>query len=86
MIRGVVREGEVVQTPFEYTGSGDTCIGCVDIIRADNLVAPLSEGRADRLLCIACWWLQAGDLPLPRWTREGRSRTNLAGVFFEKRQ
>ncbi len=75
-----------METPFEYSGGGDTCIGCVDIIRTGDMVAPISADRLDRLCCIACWWLQACDLPLPRWTRAGSGRTNLAGVFTTDRQ
>ncbi len=56
-------------TPFEYTGRGETCMGCVEIIGAGDMVAPLSEDRPERLLCVACWWLHACDLPLPGWTR-----------------
>lgn len=68
-------------TPYEYAGRGETCIGCVDIIHAGDTVASMSEDRPDRLLCIACWWLQECDLTLPSWTRPVSSRTNLAGVF-----
>lgn len=54
---------------FEYAGRGDTCMGCVDIIAAGDMVAAASDDRADHLLCVACWWLQQCDLPLPAWTR-----------------
>ncbi|MGI8806263.1 MAG: hypothetical protein ACR2KK_00130 [Acidimicrobiales bacterium] len=71
-----------MEAPFEYAGSGDICIGCVDIIRTGDTVASMSDDRADRLLCVACWWLQACDLQLPGWTQRGRvGRINLAGVF-----
>ncbi len=74
-----------METPFEYAGSGDACIGCADIIGAGDSVAPISEERPDRLLCIACWWLRASELPLPRWSRASSGRTNLAGVFRVRR-
>ncbi len=71
-----------MEAPFRYVGRADTCIGCVDVIRAGDTVAPVSHDRPDRLLCVACWWLQACDLPLPGWARgTDGSRTNLAGVF-----
>ncbi len=58
--------------PYEYAGRGDTCMGCVDIIRAGDMAGAVSEERPDHLLCVACWWLQACDLPLPAWTRARR--------------
>ncbi|MDQ3896323.1 MAG: hypothetical protein M3326_03560 [Actinomycetota bacterium] len=58
--------------PFEYAGRGDTCMGCVDTIHAGETVAAMSDERPERLLCVACWWLQACDLPLPAWTRGAR--------------
>lgn len=67
--------------PFEYSGSSETCIGCVDLIRAGDTVGTFSEDRPERLLCVACWWLQACDLPLPGWSRRAAGRTNLAGVL-----
>lgn len=70
-----------MEAPFEYAGSGDTCIGCVDIIRPGDTVGPISDDRPDRLLCVGCWWLRASELPLPRWARGSRVRANLAGVF-----
>lgn len=71
-----------METPFEYAGRGETCIGCVDIIRTGDTVASMSEDRVDRLLCVACWWMQACDLQLPGWTSRGSAgRINLAGVF-----
>jgi hypothetical protein len=74
-----------VETPFEYVGGAETCIGCADIIRSGDTVAPISEDRPDRLLCVACWWLQASELPLPRWSRASSGRANLAGVFRARR-
>ncbi len=56
-------------TPYEYTGRGDTCMGCVEVIAAGEMVAPASEERPEHLLCVACWWLQQSDLPLPAWAR-----------------
>ncbi|MGH9155548.1 MAG: hypothetical protein ACRD1K_06890 [Acidimicrobiales bacterium] len=71
-----------METPFEYVGRGETCIGCADIIRAGDTVAPFSDDRPDQMLCVACWWLQACELPLPGWARRATSgRTNLSGVF-----
>jgi hypothetical protein len=70
-----------VEAPFEYAGTGDTCTGCADIIRSGDTVGPISGDRPDRLLCVGCWWLQASELPLPRWARASRVRANLAGVF-----
>ena len=58
--------------PHEYTGRGDTCMGCVDIIRRGEMVVPVSEERPDHLLCVACWWLQECDLDLPAWSRGAR--------------
>lgn len=72
-----------METPFEYVGMGETCIGCADIIRAGDTVAPSSDDRPDQMLCVACWWLRACDLPLPGWTRGTSGRTNLAGVFMK---
>lgn len=70
-----------MQAPFRYVGRADTCIGCVDVIRPGDTVAPISDDRPDRLLCVVCWWLQACELPLPRWMRGTGGRTNLAGAF-----
>ena len=67
--------------PFEFAGGRETCFGCVDIIHAGDTVAPVSDDRPDRLLCVACWWLRSCELALPRWSRGGRSRPNLGGVF-----
>ena len=67
--------------PYEYAGGRDSCIGCADIIRPGDSVVALSDDRPDRLLCVACWWLQECDMPLPRWARGASTRTNLAGVF-----
>lgn len=67
--------------PFEYVGRRETCIGCVDVIHAGDLVVPISEERPDRLLCVACWWLLACELPVPGWTRSSGGRTDLSGVF-----
>lgn len=75
-----------METPFEYGGSADTCIGCADIIQGGDVVAPISVDRPDRLLCVACWWLRAAELPLPRWSRASRGRANLAGIFRARRQ
>lgn len=75
-----------MEAPFEYDGTGETCIGCADILRPGDSVAPLSDDRVDRLLCVACWWLQACQLPLPSWVRRGGGRTNLAGVFQAQRR
>lgn len=72
--------------PFEYSGGSDTCIGCADIIHPGDTVAAVSDDRPDRLLCVACWWLQACDVALPRWNRGCRARTNLAGVFLPARR
>lgn len=58
--------------PFEYTGRGDTCMGCVDVISAGEIVAPMSNERPERLLCVACWWLQECDLPFQAWIRGTR--------------
>ena len=58
--------------PFEYTGRGDTCMGCVDVIASGEMVAPISDERPERLLCVACWWFQECDLPLPAWSRGAR--------------
>ncbi len=74
-----------MEAPYRYVGRPDTCIGCADIITAGHTVAPISDDRPDRLLCVACWWLQACELPLPRWTRGSGRRTNLAGVFERAR-
>lgn len=71
--------------PFEYAGGRDTCMGCADIIGAGDMVAPVSDDRPDRLLCVACWWLAGCDLALPRWARPGTPRTNLEGVFVPAR-
>ena len=68
-------------TPFEYVGRGEVCMGCVDVIRAGDTVAPVADDRPERLLCVACWWLQECALPLPRWTRPPGVRTHLEGVF-----
>ncbi len=59
-----------METPFEYDGSGEICMGCVEIIRPGDMVAPVSEDRPDRLLCIACWWLRSCELALPAWSRD----------------
>ena len=67
--------------PFEFPGGRDSCIGCADIIRPGDTVVPLSDDRPDRLLCVACWWSQECDMPLPRWARRQSTRTNLAGAF-----
>lgn len=67
--------------PFEYGGHGEVCMGCVDVIRAGDTVAPVADDRPERLLCVACWWLQESGLPLPRWTRPVGGRTRLDGVF-----
>lgn len=72
--------------PYEYPGGRDSCMGCADIIHAGDTVVPMSEDRPDRLLCVACWWLQECDLALPRWARSERGRTNLAGVFVAARR
>jgi hypothetical protein len=73
-----------MEAPFEYAGSTDTCIGCADILHAGDTVAPISEDRPDRLLCVSCWWLQACELPLPGWSRGTASRANFAGVFQDR--
>ncbi len=57
--------------PYEYTGRGDTCMGCVDIIRRGEMVGAVS-GRPDQLLCVACWWSQECGLELPAWARGTR--------------
>lgn len=75
-----------MEAPFEYGGSGETCIGCTTLIAAGDMVAPISEDRPDRLVCAACWWLQACELPLPGWSRRSGGRTNLAGVFRAARR
>ena len=67
--------------PFEYVGHGEVCMGCVDVIRAGDTVVAVAQDRPERLLCVACWWLQECDLPLPRWARPARARTHLEGVF-----
>lgn len=72
--------------PYDYAGGRDSCLGCADIIHAGDPVVPMSEDRPDRLLCVACWWLQECDLALPRWSRGERARTNLAGVFVPARR
>lgn len=74
-----------MRAPFEYVGHGDVCMGCVDVISPGDTVAPVASDRADRLLCVACWWLQECGLTLPRWTRAGRGRTRLEGVFRSAR-
>ncbi len=58
--------------PYEYTGRGDTCMGCVDVIAAGEMVAPMSDDRPERLLCVACWWLVECELPLRAWARGTR--------------
>jgi hypothetical protein len=68
-------------SPFEYVGHGEVCMGCVDVIRTGDTVAPVDEDRPERLLCVACWWLQQCDLSLPSWTRPAGGRTRLDGVF-----
>jgi hypothetical protein len=70
--------------PFAYAGGRDTCIGCADIIRTGDMVAPISEDRPDRLVCVACWCLAECDLAWPRWARPAPQRTNLAGVFARR--
>ena len=60
--------------PFEYVGSVETCLGCVNVIHTGDIVAPVSEDRSDRLLCVACWWLDGCGLPLPMWETRGRRR------------
>ncbi len=60
--------------PYEYPGRGDTCMGCVDIIRQGDMVGAMSAERPDHVLCIACWWLQECDLELPAWGRGARRR------------
>ena len=60
--------------PFEYTGNGDVCTGCVEIVSKGDLVGPISDERSGHLLCVACWWLQECELPLPAWVRGGRFR------------
>lgn len=77
--------GVIVEAPFEYGGRGETCIGCGLIINAGDMVAPVSGDRPDRLLCTACWWLSACELPLPGWSRQKGRRTNLAGAFQTRR-
>ncbi|HJV09599.1 MAG TPA: hypothetical protein VJ653_07950 [Acidimicrobiales bacterium] len=72
-------------TPFEYAGGRDSCIGCADLIHAGDLVAAIAAERPDWLLCVACWWAQACDLPLPRWARSATRRTNLARAFVPDR-
>ena len=72
--------------PYEYAGGRASCIGCADIIHTGDTFVPLSDDRPDRLLCVACWWLHECDLPLPRWTRREKARTNLAGVFVPARR
>jgi hypothetical protein len=72
--------------PYEYAGGRDSCIGCADIIHPGDSVVALSDDRPDRLLCVACWWLQECDMPLPRWARGVSTRTNLAGVFVPARR
>jgi hypothetical protein len=79
--RGHDREGGVDVAPYEYAGGRDTCLGCADIIRTGDPVAAMSEDRPERLLCVACWWLQECDLALPRWARPVPTRVNLAGAF-----
>ncbi len=58
--------------PYEYAGNGDVCTGCVEIIRRGDIVGPVCDDRPAQLLCVACWWSQACDLPLPAWTRGAR--------------
>ncbi len=58
--------------PFEYAGRGEICTGCVEVIRAGDMVGPISAERSQHQLCAACWWLRECDLPLPAWTRGGR--------------
>lgn len=54
--------------PFEYVGRPDTCMGCGTLIHPGHLVAPVTADRDDRLLCAACYWLEACGLPLPAWS------------------
>ena len=75
-----------MEAPFEYHGRAETCIGCADIIRDGDSVAPVADDRPDRLLCVACWWLVACELPPPGWVRPARTRINLAGVFHAPRR
>ena len=58
--------------PYEYAGNGDICTGCVEIIHKGDMVAPVSDERSQHMLCVACWWSRACDLPLPAWSRSGR--------------
>lgn len=57
--------------PFEYTGRGDVCTGCAEVILAGDLAGTLSEDRPERLLCVTCWWLRSCQLPLPAWAGRG---------------
>ena len=56
-----------MSTPFEWTGSIDSCTGCAEVIHRGDMVAAVTEDRPDRVLCVACWWRLACDLPLPAW-------------------
>ena len=58
-----------METPFEYGGGRDTCMGCAEVIHRGDMVAPVSDDRPERLLCVACWWSRQCDLPLPGWAR-----------------
>ena len=62
-------------TPFEYPGNVDSCTGCAEIIHGGDLVAPITEDRPDRLLCIACWWRVESDPPRPAWAPRRSPRT-----------
>ena len=75
-----------METPFEFGGSRETCIGCGTVVHAGDLVTPISSDRPDRLLCVGCWWLQACELPLPGWARRARGSINLTGVFRAPRR
>ena len=72
--------------PFQYVGRGDVCMGCVDVVRAGDTVAAVDDDRPERIVCVACWWLQECDLPLPRWSRPAGVRTHLEGVFRSVRR
>ncbi len=66
---------------IDYLGSGETCLGCAEVIRAGDIAAAPSEHRPEQLLCVGCWWLRSCDLPLPGWDRPAQRRRNLSGVF-----